>query len=245
MKNKIIKVLSFSPYGLYDIFRNTSRHSNKLKNQKTIINSYIKNNEIKKLQIGCGPNLFEGWLNTDLNSNDKIAYLNAGTQFPIESESFDFVYSEHLFEHLKVEQQLNMLAESYRILKKGGVLRIAMPNIDALFNVYAKPALPGNIDYVDWYVQNMPHLRAVKNLVIDKEEHYIYAINNFFKAWGHQVIHNVSSVSKLAFQCHFSEVRECAVGESEVSVFQNIEKHGTAIPERINLVETMVVEIIK
>lgn len=245
MKKKIKHILSFSPYGLYENFRDNSKHSNKLRSQKTIINSYINNNEIKRLQIGCGPNLFEGWLNTDLNCNDKIAYLNAGNKFPIDSDSFDFVYSEHLFEHLKVEQQLNMLSESYRILKKGGILRIAMPNIDFLFNVFANTTIPENIDYVDWTVQNMPHLRAVKNLVSDKEEHYIYVINNFFKAWGHQVIHNVSSISKLAFQCDFSQVRECAVGQSEVSFLQNIEKHGTVIPERINLVETMVVEIIK
>ena len=70
-------------------------------------------------------------------------------------------------------------------------------------------------------------------------------INNFFKAWGHQMIHNFSSIKKLALQCNYANVRECKVGESEVSFLQNIEKHGTVIPERINLIETMVVEIIK
>lgn len=245
MKKKIKHILSYSPYSLYEIFRDNSKYSNRIKNQKALINSYIRNNEVRKIQIGCGPNLFEGWLNTDLDCNDNIAYLNAGNRFPIESDTFDFVYSEHLFEHLKVEQQLNMLSESYRILKKGGILRIAMPNIDYLFKVYDQPANAENRDYVEWYVNTMPHLKAVKNLVVGKEEHYIYAINNFFKAWGHQVIHNVNSISKLALQCNFSEVRECAVGESEVSIFQNIEKHGTVLPERINKLETMVVEIIK
>lgn len=245
MKNKIKQILSYSPYALYEIFRDTSKLSNRLKRQKAIIDSYIKNNEIKRMQIGCGTNFFDGWLNTDLDCNDRIAYLNAGNKFPIESDSFDFVYSEHLFEHLKVEQQLNMLSESYRILKKGGILRIAMPNIDYLFNLYANPSVPENRDYVDWYVENMHHLKAVKNAVVNKEEHYIYTINNFFKAWGHQVIHNVNSISKLALQCDFSMVRECAVGESEVPFFQNIEKHGTVLPERINKLETMVVEIIK
>jgi SAM-dependent methyltransferase len=245
MKNKIKHLLSYSPYALYEIFRDNSKHSNKLKSQKAIIDSYIKNNEIKKMQIGCGPNLFEGWLNTDIDCNDNIAYLNAGNTFPIASDSFDFVYSEHLFEHLKVEQQLNMLTESYRILKKGGILRIATPNIAFLFDIFAKATIPENRDYVDWAVKFVPHLKAVKNLVVDDEAHYVYVINNFFKAWGHQVIHNVDSISKLALQCNFSQVRECVVGESEVSIFKNIEKHGTILPERINLMETMVVEIVK
>lgn len=245
MKKKIKHLLSYSPYALYEIFRDNSKHSNKLKKQKVIIDSYIKNNEIKKMQIGCGPNFFEGWLNTDIDSNDRIAYLNAGVPFPIDSDSFDFVYSEHLFEHLRAEQQLNMLSESYRILKKGGILRIATPNIDFLFDIFAKHTIPENKDYVEWAIKNIPHLKAVKNTIIDKDQHYIYVINNFFKAWGHQVIHNVDSISKLAIQCHFSQARECAVGESEVSIFKNIEKHGTILPERINLMETMVVEIIK
>lgn len=245
MKNKIKQILSYSPYGLYEIFRDNSEHSNRIKRQKNIINSYIKNNEIKKMQIGCGPNLFDGWLNTDIDCNDKIAYLNAGAKFPIESDSFDFVYSEHLFEHLKVEQQINMLSESYRILKKGGILRIATPNIDFLFDIFAKPTSSESKHYVDWAVKNIPHLKSVKNLVVNDQEHYVYVINNFFKAWGHQVIHNFDSLSKLALQCNFSQVRECAVGESEVTIFKNIEKHGTILPERINLMETMVVEIIK
>jgi predicted SAM-dependent methyltransferase len=245
MKNKIKHLLSFSPYALYVIFRDNSKHSYRLKSQKAKIDSYIKNNEIKKIQIGCGPNLFEGWLNTDIDCNDKIAYLNAGAPFPIASDTFDFVYSEHLFEHLKVEQQINMLSESYRILKKGGILRIATPNVDFLFDIFAKPTSSESEHYVDWAVKNIPHLKAVKKMVVDDEEHYIYVINNFFKAWGHQVIHNVESISKLAMQCHFSQVRECAVGVSEVSIFKNIEKHGTILPERINLMETMVVEIMK
>jgi predicted SAM-dependent methyltransferase len=245
MKNKIKQILSYSPYGLYEIIRTNRKVSIQIKNQKTLINSYVKNNEIKKIQIGCGPNLFDDWLNTDIDCSDNIAYLNAGSQFPIASNSFDFVYSEHLFEHLKVEQQLNMLSESYRILKKGGVLRIATPKIDFLFDIFSKPSISESINYVDWAIKNIPHLKTVKNSVIDKDEHYIYVINNFFKDWGHQVIHNVNSISKLAFQCNFSQVRECAVGESEVAIFKNIEKHGTIIPVGINLMETMVVEIVK
>ena len=138
-----------------------------------------------------------------------------------------------------------MLTESYRILKKGGILRIATPNIDFLFNIHGNPVVPESSYYVDWAVKNIHQLKSVENLGIDKEEYYIYVINNFFKAWGHQMIHNFSSISKLALQCNYSKVRKCKVGESEVCFLRHIEKHGTIIPERINLKETMVVEIIK
>ncbi|MFV5688940.1 class I SAM-dependent methyltransferase [Flavobacterium sp. ZT3R25] len=245
MKKKIKNLLSYSPYNLYETVRNKMNQAKKNKKEISKINFYLENNEIKKIQIGCGTNFLEGWLNTDIKNNDKIIYLDAGEKFPLESDSFDFVYSEHLFEHLKTGQQLNMLTESFRILKKGGVMRIATPNISFLFRLFENPNTPEMIDYVNWAVKNIPHLFEANNMVVDQEEHYVYVINNFFKAWGHQVIHNISSLSKLALQCNFAQVRECTVGESNVLDLKNIERHGTIIPERINFLETMVVELVK
>jgi predicted SAM-dependent methyltransferase len=245
MKNKIKQILSYSPYDIYRIFGDDSKRVKLHKNQKMIIINYLKNNNVKKLQIGCGSNYLEGWLNTDLNYNDKVAFLDAGANFPIESDTFDYIYSEHLFEHLKVEQQLNMLMESYRILKKGGVMRIATPSLDFLFDLYSNPNTIQNKHYVEWAVKNIPNLKIVSNSIIDFEEHHNYVINNFFKAWGHQMLHNYSSIKKLAFQCGYTQIRQSKVGESEVSYLRNIEKHGTIIPEEMNLIETMVVEIVK
>lgn len=96
-----------------------------------------------------------------------------------------------------------MLTESYRILKKGGILRIATPNIDFLFNIHGNPVVPESIYYVDWAVKNIHQLKSVEILGIDKEEYYIYVINNFFKDWGHQVIHNFTSINKWLFNVRF------------------------------------------
>ena len=138
-------------------------------------------------------------------------FLNADGVFPIESDTFDFVYSEHLFEHLKVEQQLNMLVESYRILKKSGIIRIATPNLDFLCTIYSDPYTPVHIDDINHSVNNYTCLKSVYNSIIDKEEYYNYVINNFFKAWGHQMIHNFTSIKKLALPCNYANVRECKV----------------------------------
>jgi predicted SAM-dependent methyltransferase len=245
IKKSIRNILSFSPYLVYRTLKSIKKKDKCVKDQKKLIDNYIKNNDIKKMQIGCGSNNLKGWLNTDLNYNDKVAFLDAGAEFPIESDTFDYIYSEHLFEHLKVEQQLNMLMESYRILKKGGVMRIATPSLDFLFDLYSNPNTIQNKHYVEWAVKNIPNLKIVSNSIIDFEEHHNYVINNFFKAWGHQMLHNYSSIKKLAFQCGYTQIRQSKVGESEVSYLRNIEKHGTIIPEEMNLIETMVVEIVK
>lgn len=245
IKKSVKKLLSYSPFGVYEIFRDRKKISKRFNDQKKGVSEYLKNNETRKLQIGCGTNFLHGWLNTDLNDTDNVVFLDAGEVFPIESNTFDFIYSEHLFEHLTVNQQLNMLKEGFRVLKKGGIMRIAMPNLEFLFRIYSNPNDPVHLDYVKHSVSSYPCFKSVHNSIINEEEHYIYVINNFFKAWGHQMIHDFSSIKKLALQCNYSIIRRVKVGESEVPFLQNIEKHGTVIPERINLLETMVVEIIK
>jgi len=243
---KILKnILSTSPYVVYKKYRDKMINVKRIKVQKEIIDDYLKNNEVKKLQIGCGTNIMEGWLNTDLKDTNSIAFLDAGKVYPIKSDIFDFIYSEHLFEHLKIEQQINMLEECHRILKKGGVMRIATPSLDFLFNLYSNPDTFENQQYVIWAMKNIPNLNVVKDSVVDNEEYYTHVINNFFKAWGHQMIHNYSSIKKLALQCGFNQVKQFSVGDSDILTLRNIERHGTIIPKRINLIETMIIEITK
>lgn len=244
MKKKLKKLLNHSPYSLYERYRDKKNELNRDRFQRKIVEDYLMNNENKKIQIGCGSNLLKGWLNTDLNFNENVAFLDAGKIFPIESNSFNYVYSEHLFEHLTVNSQLNFLLESFRILKKGGVLRIATPSLTFLINLYLNQEDLGNRNYVDWAVKNVPNLRQVKK-VVSTEIYDNYVINNFFKDWGHQMIHDFTSLKNLALQCGYSEVRECEVGKSDYAALVKIEKHGTIIPPEINLIETMVLEIIK
>lgn len=245
MKEVIKNILKFSVFGLYEKLREKRKGKSRIQKQKYISSQYFKNNTTKKLHIGCGSNIYKGWLNTDLNSNEIVAFLDAGSKFPFENNTFDYIYSEHLLEHLNVSQQTNMLKEGARILKKGGVMRIATPSLDFLFNIYKYSSDKENRAYVQWAVDKSPYLQIVKNEIIDETEHYCYVINNFFKAWGHKMIHNYSSLSKLSLQCGYNEVRSCEIGESDFTDLRNIEKHGTIIPSEMNLIETMVIEIIK
>ncbi|RMA57978.1 class I SAM-dependent methyltransferase [Ulvibacter antarcticus] len=245
MKETIKNLLKFSVYGAYSDGRTKKKTREKLNSQKTIISNYISNHKVKKLQIGCGANIYEGWLNTDLQSKESIAFLDAGNIFPMESETFDYIYSEHLFEHLTADQQINMLSEGARILKKGGIMRIATPSLDFLFNLYENPQTDMHSEYTEWTVNHSPYLQSVKEKVENKESHYCYVINNFFKAWGHQMIHNFKSLERLALQYGYKNVSSCKVGESTDEHLKNVERHGTVIPSKMNLLETMVVELIK
>jgi predicted SAM-dependent methyltransferase len=245
MKKKIKKILKTSLYSIYENYQKNKKQQRCIIDRDMLIETYQKSTTQKKIQIGCGSNILEGWLNTDLNYKENIAFLDAGMEFPLDSNTFDFVYSEHLFEHLKVEQQLNMLTESYRILKKGGVMRIAMPSIDFLIDLYENHEKKEKREYVEWAVKNVHNLKKVDSMVNDASKHYCYVINNFFKAWGHQVLHNFSSIESLSNQSGFKSISECKINESDHESLRNVEKHGTIIPNHINEIETFVVELTK
>lgn len=245
LKGLLRTASQISLYNAYDKRRNRSDFLKRKQRSVVAIQEYIQKSPIRNLQIGCGSNVLPGWLNTDLRDAPDVYYLDAGEPFSIPDNTFDFVYSEHIFEHLKVDQQINMIVESFRILKPGGILRIATPSSDFLQKLYSEPQSPEATRYINWAMDNIPALALAKEKVIDKENHYIYIINNFYKAWGHQVIHNSKSLKALAEQFGFVNVVDCAVGESSHSELQDIEKHGTIIPPDINVYETMILEFQK
>ena len=244
MKKKIKAILKFSPIFLYEYYRNTKNEIKRNKNSQELINQYFQKPGKKRLQIGCGNNFLKGWLNTDINGLEGTVYLDAGRKFPFENDSFDIIYSEHLFEHLSLEEQMSMLGEAKRVLKNGGVLRIATPSIDFLFDLYSNPNSAKNLTYTNWARNTVPKLKTVPK-TIGKESFHVYVVNNFFRDWGHKMIHNFESIKGLTKGFNFTAVKEVEVGESVHEDLRNVEQHGKIIPEHINKWETMVIEITK
>jgi len=97
---------------------------------------YLRGPTPHKLEIGAGPNGKPGWLATDLNAyvapnGTRIVALDATKPFPIPADCFDFIFTEHMIEHVSFDDGLNMLSECYRILKPHGVLRVVTPSLGA------------------------------------------------------------------------------------------------------------------
>ena len=83
-----------------------------------------------KIQFGSGNNMLDGWENTDLPRTDvrkKLKYPDG---------SVDFIFHEHMIEHLDEVDGYNFMKECFRILKDGGVMRICCPSIDGFIHVY-------------------------------------------------------------------------------------------------------------
>lgn len=199
------------------------------------IKEYLKGVAEPKLQLGCCKNPLPGWLNTDISLRSVYGvYLDAGKRFPFQEASFEYVYSEHLFEHLTYQQGLNMLKESYRILKPGGVIRIATPDLQFLVGLYQAPEKPVHKQYIEFSAQQ-GKLPAEA----------VYVINRFHTTWGHQIIYDKKTLSALLEQVGFKDVRSCEVGESKHPALTGIEGHFKELGVEFNRLETMVLEATK
>lgn len=209
-----------------------------------MINSYLSSHSVRKFHAGCGGNYFESWLNIDLEGNNRtIATLDLSKPFPISPSTFDYVYSEHFFEHLSFEGQLNFLKESFRVLKPGGKIRMATPDFDFLARLTSEEKSDFQKEYLRWnkrvFLKYLPDELAT-DLDID-----VYVINNYFRDWGHQLIHKKSSLREILGFCGFEVLGFQEVGESTDPMLQGLEHHGTMITDTYNKYETMVIEAVK
>jgi predicted SAM-dependent methyltransferase len=186
------------------------------------------------LHIGAEIFAIPGWFNTDLDPRSEgIYFLDATLPFPFPDASFDFVFSEHMIEHIPFADGLKMLAECRRILQPGGVIRTATPNLRNILALISSSN--GNEAYLNW---------AVEQFKLPKEPFpkAPSVINNFFRAWGHQFIYDPGMLQTAMEQAGFGEVVQCEIGVSRHSPLQGLERHGERWSPWINKFETMVLE---
>jgi predicted SAM-dependent methyltransferase len=242
MKKILDKVLKFSIANSLNYRKEKREASRLLDNSTKVSESYLSNNQHPKLQIGSGINEVDGWLNTDLfPPSDQVAFLDASKRFPFEDNTFDFIFSEHIFEHLKFKESCNMISECFRILKPNGVMRLAIPSADFLFEMQQNPELPIHKEYIKWATDSFC-TDVLEVFGSEMEYSEIYVINNFYRNWGHQVLHNYESLERLLLKLKFSSVQKREIGSSEIKEFCDMEHHGGIIPEKFNQLETIVIE---
>src|SRR5687768_11548268 len=116
-----------------------------------VIESYLSRPGARKLHLGCGGNILGGWLNADLEPNSPdIARIDVTQRLPFEDTCFDYVFSEHLIEHLSYPQGLQLLSESHRVMRPGGRVRISTPDLAFLVGLYTANKSHLQMSYIAW-----------------------------------------------------------------------------------------------
>jgi predicted SAM-dependent methyltransferase len=199
-----------------------------------LVDHYLQQHDVRKLHIGCGPHLLDGWLNSDYQAIPRdILEIDATKTFPIASNKFDYVFTEHMIEHILYPQGLSMLSECFRILRKNGTIRVSTPDLQFAVSLYQSQKTDPQKEYI----------KASINHFIAEETHGnddVFVINNLFRAWGHQFIYDEQTLRNSLEKAGFKNIVRCDLGQSSKTHLQKIENEsrlplGSFQPETLTL----------
>ncbi len=88
------------------------------------------------LNVGAGGSHSPEWENIDLYSGDHVRRHDIRKPFPYRDGTFEVVYASHVLEHLTPADAAALLREAHRVLGPGGIVRIAVPDLERLAREY-------------------------------------------------------------------------------------------------------------
>lgn len=203
-------------------------------NDKEVIEEYFKHHNIRKLHIGCGNNILDCWLNSDYYPNSRhLLHIDATKTFPFGDNEFDYVFSEHMIEHISYEQGHEMLKECYRVLKDGGKIRISTPDLSFLIDLYKSDKSELQKKYIKWatetFIGSAPFCDST------------FVINNFMRDWGHLFIYDEKILRYSLEIAGFENITKCDLNNSEVDALRNLENEKR-VPEGFLQLESLTLE---
>jgi len=177
--------------------------------------SKIVKGNIIKLHLGCGTVYKDGWINIDNNSDNNIQKIDLDwdlrNPLPFPDDSVDFIYNEHFLEHLTVEEGLSAIKDFYRVLKPGGVMRIAMPDLQNTVNAYFDENWKENSKvFLEKFGLTFIQTRAER-------------INIGFRWWGHKWLYDWEELERRLKEAGCNNIKQCRIFESDYLDLQNLE----------------------
>lgn len=92
---------------------------------------------MKLLNLGCGTRYLDDWTNIDfVSSGPSVKAHNLLDGIPFSNNEFDVVYHSHVLEHFPKDRAHFFIQECYRVLKPGGILRVAVPDLEQIARIY-------------------------------------------------------------------------------------------------------------
>ncbi len=180
----------------------------------------------KLVYVGCGHHRMVGFLHVDINIFKNKAGLpdilaDISVKIPLPDNSVDLIFSRSTLEHLTYRELINHLLECQRVLKKGGCVRMVVPNFEIWIKEYQNkiyrpdlefdPDLP-NENYTDSFVANL------------------YYHDHFY-------LHNFDTLNRVLQKTGFTGIREVGPGDTKIAEVRpeilktEIGRHGFLIVE--------------
>lgn len=165
-----------------------------------------------RLHVGCGDHHLAGWVNIDLVAQAADLNLDVRTGLPFVDGSAEAIYVAHLLEHLEYKDEpLQFLADCRRVLRPGGIIRIAVPDIRSFATAYAHRDSA--------FFRRFERLwdRAPADTDLASYLHYAGAGDFPWVMDRHRFGYDEETLGALLVQAKFDGVRRCSPGDSRIA----------------------------
>jgi SAM-dependent methyltransferase len=165
-----------------------------------------------RLHIGCGDRYLDGWVNIDLVAPGADLNLDVRAGLPFSDGEAGAVYVAHLLEHLEYkEEALSFLADCRRVLRPGGIIRIAVPDIRSFATAYVRRDSA--------FFRRFERLweRAPSDTDLASYLHYAGAGDFPWVMDRHRFGYDEETLSALLSQAKFAGARRCTPGDSQIT----------------------------
>jgi SAM-dependent methyltransferase len=89
------------------------------------------------LNLGCGSRYHPDWINIDIVPHGpEVIQHDLSRGIPLPDASCDVVYHTAVLEHMRRSDAAAFLAECYRVLKPGGIVRVGVPDLEKICQLY-------------------------------------------------------------------------------------------------------------
>ena len=133
--------------------------------------------------------------------------LDVAEPLPFDDGSVDWVYAEHLIEHVPLRVAIGWLAEVRRILAPGGLLRITTPDLARYVEGYRSGGEGGG----GFFAKHRRRLRTMR-VGPPMPARRAFMFNQIFYLYGHRWIYDVDELRHAVSEAGFAPeaLRECA-----------------------------------
>lgn len=181
---------------------------------------YASAHERRALNIGSSSSVLAGWFNVDyFAAYENQFFMDAATRFPMPDNSLHYIRSEHMIEHVPYLSAMVMLRECLRVLRPGGIVRIATPDLRKLAGLYDKPLSPEQKRYAD-------SVFSTWRRDYDSSEIGV-VINNIFLFEGHYFIYDPGTLGEALAKAGFVDITVSSPGQSTHDFFRGTDLHAT------------------
>jgi ubiquinone/menaquinone biosynthesis C-methylase UbiE len=207
-----------------------------------------------RLNLGCGLQAPTGWVNVDGSWNARIAKFPALRKLvaamglvardkaeipwsaniyvhdvrkplPFADHSASVVFASHVLEHLYRNEAQQLLSESFRVLRPGGIVRIIVPDLETIVQEYNGQQPFGTLSPQDLAKPAADRLN--ERLLMRSSASPRRTLYWLYDSWNdfhsHKWMYDLTSLTHLMRSAGFVDLQRKTAGESAIENIAEVE----------------------